>query len=121
MDQINNQLPKRKVCAYVRVSTEQLRTKTSYEAQRDEYTQRITKNPDWIFDGIYADEGISGTSTKNRKQFNLMIDKARAGQIDIILTKSISRFARNTVDALNYIRELRQINEIIFEKENISS
>lgn len=122
LDQINNPITRKRVCAYVRVSTDNLEQKTSYEAQRDEYTQRITKNPDWIFEGIYADEGISGTSTKNRKQFNLMIEKARAGQIDIILTKSISRFARNTVDALNYIRELRQINvEIIFEKENISS
>ena len=122
LDQMLNPITKKRVCAYVRVSTDNLEQKTSYEAQRDEYTERITKNTEWIFEGIYADEGISGTSTKNRKQFNLMIDRARAGEIDIILTKSISRFARNTVDALNYIRELRQINvEIIFEKENISS
>ncbi|MDY0295429.1 MAG: recombinase family protein, partial [Acholeplasmataceae bacterium] len=69
LDQINNPITRKRVCAYVRVSTDNLEQKTSYEAQRDEYTQRITKNPDWIFDGIYADEGISGTSTKNRKQF----------------------------------------------------
>jgi len=113
---------KKKVCAYVRVSTENEEQKTSYNAQTDEYTNRIQNNPDWIFCGIYADEGISGTSTKHRIQFNMMMDSARRGEIDLILTKSISRFARNTVDCLNFIREMRSINvDIFFEKENIYS
>lgn len=114
--------PKKQVCAYVRVSTDTIDQKSSYEAQRDEYAKRIQNNDEWIFSGIYADEGISGTSTKNRKQFNLMIEKAKNGEIDIILTKSISRFARNTLDALNYIRMLRKQNiKVFFEKENINS
>ncbi|HAX02651.1 MAG: hypothetical protein A2Y45_01570 [Tenericutes bacterium GWC2_34_14] len=122
LDELSRPIMKKRVCAYVRVSTDNLEQKTSYEAQRDEYTKRISDNPDWDFCGIFADEGISGTSTKHRKQFNLMIAKAKRGEIDIILTKSISRFARNTVDALNYIRELRKAKvEIIFEKENLSS
>ena len=113
---------KKRVCAYVRVSTDNLEQKTSYTAQTEEYTSRIQNNPEWIFSGIYADEGISGTSTKHRKQFNAMMDAARRGEIDMILTKSISRFARNTVDCLNFIREMRTINvEIFFEKENIYS
>lgn len=113
---------KKRVCAYVRVSTDNEEQKTSYVAQSDEYSNRIQNNPDWTFSGIYADEGISGTSTKHRKQFNLMIETARKGEIDLIMTKSISRFARNTVDCLNFIREMRSINvEIFFEKENIYS
>ncbi len=121
-DQSNNPVRKKRVCAYVRVSTDTLDQKTSYEAQRDEYTRRIHKNSEWEFVGIYADEGLSGTSTKNRKQFNLMIDRSINGEIDTILTKSISRFARNTLDALNFVRTLKKINvEIFFEKENISS
>lgn len=113
---------KKRVCAYVRVSTDNEEQKSSYIAQTDEYTDRIQKNPEWTFCGIYADEGISGTSTKHRKQFNDMIDAAKRGEIDLIITKSISRFARNTVDCLNYIREMRLINvEVYFEKENIYS
>jgi len=113
---------KKRVCAYVRVSTDNEEQKTSYIAQTDEYTERIQNNPEWTFCGIYADEGISGTSTKHRKQFNNMMDAAKRGEIDLIMTKSISRFARNTVDCLNYIREMRAINvEIFFEKENIYS
>jgi len=92
---------KKRVCAYVRVSTDNEEQKSSYIAQTDEYTDRIQKNPEWTFCGIYADEGISGTSTKHRKQFNDMIDAAKRGEIDLIITKSISRFARNTVDCLN--------------------
>lgn len=118
---LSKQLKKR-VCAYVRVSSDHEDQKTSYIAQNEEYTARIQNNPDWVFCGIYADEGISGTSTKHRKQFNLMMEAARRGEIDLILTKSISRFARNTVDCLNHIREMRSVNvEIYFEKENIYS
>lgn len=113
---------KKRVCAYCRVSTDNIEQKTSYDAQVDEYTKRINNNPDWEFVKVYADEGISGTSTKKRVAFNEMIDTARRGEVDLILTKSISRFARNTVDCLSYIRELRLIKvEIYFEKENIYS
>ena len=113
---------KKRVCAYCRVSTDNDEQKTSYDAQVDEYTTRIKNNPEWSLAKIYADEGISGTSTKKRKQFNEMIQACRDGLIDLIITKSISRFARNTVDCLNYIRELRTLNvEIFFEKENIYS
>lgn len=113
---------KKRACAYCRVSTDNDEQKTSYDAQVDEYTKRINDNPEWELVKIYADEGISGTSTRKRKQFNEMINAARTNQIDLILTKSISRFARNTVDCLNYIRELRTLNvEIYFEKENIYS
>lgn len=113
---------KKRVCAYCRVSTDNDEQKTSYDAQVDEYTTRIKNNPEWELAKIYADEGISGTSTKKRKQFNEMIQACRDGLIDLIITKSISRFARNTVDCLNYIRELRTLNvEIFFEKENIYS
>lgn len=112
----------KKVCAYCRVSTDNDEQKTSVDYQVDEYTKRIQENPEWEFVGIFTDEGISGTSTKHRKQFNEMINLARHKQVDLILTKSISRFTRNTVDCLNYIRELRAIGvEIYFEKENIYS
>ncbi|HAU65899.1 MAG: hypothetical protein A2017_17460 [Lentisphaerae bacterium GWF2_44_16] len=113
---------KKRVCAYCRVSTDNIEQKTSYDAQVDEYTKRIISNPTWQMVRIYADEGLSGTSTKNRKEFNAMIEASRNGEIDLILTKSISRFTRNTVDCLNYIRELRTLGvEIYFEKENIYS
>ncbi len=83
------------------------------------YTNRYG-HPDYILAGIYADEGISGTNTKKREQFNKMIEDCKAGKIDIIITKSISRFARNTLDCLNYVRMLKELGiEIIFEKENI--
>src|SRR5690606_12493363 len=85
---------KKRVCAYCRVSTDNIEQKTSYDTQIDEYTKRIKNNPDWEFIKVFADEGISGTSTKKRVAFNEMIDAARNGEIDLILTKSISRFAR---------------------------
>ncbi|MFA7436322.1 MAG: recombinase family protein [Bacilli bacterium] len=119
---INNKTLKKRVCAYCRVSTDNIEQKTSYDAQVDEYTNRIKSNTNWEFIKVFADEGISGTSTKGRIQFNEMIERARDGEIDLIITKSIFRFARNTVDCLSYIRELRLINvEIYFEKENIYS
>ena len=114
--------PKKKVAAYARVSTELEEQENSYEAQVEYYTNHIQDNPDWEFIGVYADRGISGTSTKRRESFNRMVEDAKAGKIDIILTKSISRFARNTVDALRTVRELRNIGcEVIFEKEGLSS
>ena len=112
------QAPKKKVAAYARVSTELEEQENSYEAQVAYYTEHIKNNPDWDFVGVYADRGISGTSTKRREGFNRMIEDAKAGRIDVILTKSISRFARNTVDALRAVRELRNIGcEVVFEKE----
>ena len=111
-----------KVAAYCRVSTEQENQQNSYATQISYYTDYITSNPDWQLAGIYADEGISGTMTKNRTQFNKMIRAAKNKKIDIILCKSISRFARNTVDCLDYVRELRSLGvTVIFEKENINT
>lgn len=115
-------LTKKKVAAYARVSTEQEEQQSSYKAQVDYYTSYIKLNPEWVFVDVYADEGITGTSIKSREGFKRMIKDAHAGKIDLILTKSISRFARNTVDALKIIRELKQKGiEVFFEKENISS
>ncbi len=108
------------MAAYCRVSTDQLEQLSSYEAQVQYYTTYICNNPDYKFAGIYADEGITGTSTKKREQFNRMINDCKAGKIDVIITKSISRFARNTLDCLNYVRVLKELGvEVIFEKENI--
>ena len=87
--------PKLKVAAYCRVSTDSDEQATSYEAQVEHYTDFIKKNPEWEFAGIFADDGITGTNTKKREEFNRMIDEAMAGKIDMIVTKSISRFARN--------------------------
>lgn len=112
--------PKLKVAAYARVSTEQDEQQSSYEAQVDYYTRYIRSNPDWEFVEVYADEGITGTNTKRREGFNRMVSDAKAGKIDLILTKSISRFARNTVDTLQTVRELKALGvEVVFEKENI--
>lgn len=91
---------KKRVAAYARVSTEQDAQQNSYEAQIEYYTGYIKSKPEWEFVDVYSDEGISGTSYKNRDGFNKMINDAKAGKIDLILTKSISRFARNTVDSL---------------------
>ena len=111
---------KRRVAGYARVSTDREEQLTSFEAQLEYYTNLINANPDWEFVGMYSDEGISGCSTKARKGFNLMIDDAVSGKIDLIITKSVSRFARNTVDSLSNIRKLTSAGcEIWFEKENI--
>ncbi len=111
---------KRRVAAYARVSTDSSEQLTSYEAQVDFYTRHIKSNPDWEFVSVYTDEGISGTDTKGRTGFNQMIADALNGKIDLILTKSISRFARNTVDSLTTIRKLKEQKiEVYFEKENI--
>ena len=111
---------KLRVAAYARVSTEQEEQESSFEAQVDFYTRYINSNPEWELVEIFADKGISGTNTKNRESFKRMIDMALDGQIDLILTKSISRFARNTVDTLQTVRQLKAKGvEVIFEKENI--
>lgn len=115
-------LIKLKIAAYCRVSTEQEEQQGSYEIQVKHYTDFINSNPNWELAGIYADEGISGTSIKNRKDFLRMIEDCKKGKIDKIITKSISRFARNTLDCLNYVRMLRDMNiSIQFEKEGINT
>ena len=98
------------MAAYCRVSTDQEEQLLSYENQVNYYTNYISENPLYEYAGTYADEGISGTNTKKRDEFNRMIADCRAGKIDMIITKSISRFARNTLDCLNYVRELTEMD-----------
>lgn len=113
---------KKKVTAYCSVSTNQEEQLSSYENQVSYYTELITKEPTYQMVDVYADEGISGTNTKKRDDFNRMIKDCRAGKIDLIITKYISRFARNTLDCLNYVRELKELGVgIVFEKENINT
>ena len=115
-----NSMRKRRVAAYARVSTNSEEQVTSYEAQVDYYTKYIQGRADWEFVKVYTDEGISGTNTKHRDGFNEMIEDALAGQIDLIITKSVSRFARNTVDSLITVRKFKEKGiEVYFEKENI--
>ena len=114
--------PKLRVAAYCRVSTDSEEQATSYEAQVEHYTQFIQKNNEWELAGIFADDGISGTNTKKREEFNRMIAECMKGNIDMIITKSISRFARNTLDCLKYIRQLKDKNiPVFFEKEGINT
>ena len=113
---------KLRVAAYCRVGTDSEEQETSYEAQVTHYTEYIQKNPEWELAGIFADDGISGTNTKKRDEFNRMIDECMAGNIDMIITKSISRFARNTLDCLQYIRQRKDKNiPVYFEKESINT
>ena len=113
---------KMRVAAYCRVSTDSEEQLNSYEAQKTYYTQKIQDNPDWEMAGIYADEGISGTSLKKRAEFNKMITACKRGRIDFIITKSLSRFARNTVDCLDTVRLLKANGiGVYFEKENINT
>lgn len=115
-----NSFTKKRVAGYARVSTDHDEQFTSYEAQVDYYTKYIKANPEWEFINVYTDEGISGTNTKKRIGFNKMMDDALNGNIDLIITKSVSRFARNTVDTLVNIRKLKEKGvEVYFEKENI--
>ena len=111
---------KRRVAGYARVSTDKDEQFTSYEAQIDYYTQYIKRNPEWEFVTVYTDEGLSGLNAKKRDGFNQMVADALAGKIDLIVTKSVSRFARNTVDSLVTVRKLKEKGvEVYFEKENI--
>lgn len=113
---------KLRVAAYCRVSTDNEEQESSYEVQVEHYTEYISRNPEWELAGIYADDGISGTNTKKRDNFNRLMDDCRAGKIDKILVKSISRFARNTLDCLKFTRELKDLNiSVYFEKENIDT
>ena len=111
-----------KVCGYARVSTGSQAQATSYTAQVEYYTEKIESNPLWEFAGVYADKGISGTNVKHRDEFQMMISDCEDGNIDLILTKSITRFARNTVECIQTIRKLKEIGVgIYFEKENINT
>ena len=113
---------RRRVAGYARVSTDLEEQESSYEAQLDYYTGFITQNANWEFIGMYSDEGVTGTSTLKRDGFNNMVSDALDGKIDLIITKSVSRFARNTVDSLETTRKLKAAGvEIYFEKENIWS
>ena len=110
-----------KVAAYARISFETERSPKSLSLQISHYSTLIQSTPGWDYAGVFADSGISGTTT-NRPQFQAMLASARAGEIDVILTKSISRFARNTVDLLKVVRELNSLGvEVRFEKENLST
>lgn len=111
-----------RVAAYCRVSTDDEEQLTSYEAQKTYYTDKIMNNKNWTMAGVFADEGITGTSARKRPEFLRMVRQCRQGKIDVVLAKSISRFARNTVDCLNYIRALKELGiAVIFEKENINT
>lgn len=111
-----------RVAAYCRVSTEQEEQQNSYQVQISYYTDLINKKKEWTLAGIFADEGISGTQTKKRTEFNRMIRMCKNKKIDLVITKSISRFARNTVDCLEYVRQLKDLGiGVIFEKENINT
>ncbi len=111
---------KKRVAAYARVSTDTEEQHSSYEAQVDYYTRNIQENENWEYIDVYTDEGISATNTKRRGGFNRMIADALNGKLDMIITKSVSRFARNTVDTLTNVRLLKEKGvEVYFEKENI--
>ena len=115
---------KLRVCAYCRVSTDEDSQGTSYELQVQNYKQMIQKNEDWEYVGIYADEGISGTSVFKRQRFLEMIEDCKAGKIDLIITKQVNRFARNVLDSLQYIRLLRSLDPpvgILFESEGLNT
>ncbi len=118
--QINNAALTRRVAAYARLSTDSEEQQTSYAAQVDHYTKFIQANPNWTLSGVYSDEGISALNTRKRDGFNRMVSDALSGNIDLIVTKSVSRFARNTVDSLTTVRKLKEKGvEVWFEKENI--
>jgi DNA invertase Pin-like site-specific DNA recombinase len=115
----NSTLLKR-VAAYARVSTNSDEQYTSYEAQVNYYQKFIQEKPGWEYTNVYADEGLSGTTTRRRTEFNQMIKDAFNGKINLIITKSISRFARNTLDTISYVRKLKAKGiEVYFEKENL--
>ena len=111
-----------RVAAYCRVSTDSDEQEMSFEAQVEFYTDKIMRNPEWKFAGIFADEGISGTQATKRPRFMQMIRQCQRGNIDMIITKSVSRFARNSVDCINYVRKLKEMGiPVIFEKEGLNT
>ena len=111
-----------RVAAYCRVSTGSEEQMTSYTNQKKAYTELISQKKEWCLAGIYADQGLSGTQTKKRDEFNRMIEDCKKGKIDYIITKSVSRFARNTVDCLEYVRMLKAMGiGVLFEEQNIDT
>ena len=119
---VRSQVKKMRVAAYCRVSTLQEQQESSYEAQVAYYTKLINDNPDWAMAGIFADDGKSATMIRKRDDFQMMIDACMAGKVDMVITKSVSRFARNTVDSLTYIRKLKERNiAVYFEKEKVNT
>ena len=116
------QVQLKRVAAYCRLSTDEADQLNSYEVQKRKYNEHILSTPGWQLVGIYADKGISGTQTKHREEFKRMIRHCKQGKIDIIITKSVSRFARNNLDTLKYTRLLREIGvDVYFEEQNIHS
>ena len=112
----------KRVAAYCRVSTKQEEQLNSYETQVRYYTDRINREPGWKLAGIYADKGITGTSMKKRDEFNKLIRQCKRGKVDMIIVKSISRFARNTLDCLKITRMLRELKvDVYFEEQNLHS
>lgn len=121
-EEVQNAKKKLRVAAYCRVSTKQEEQLNSYETQYKAYTDRINSEPDWEMAGIFADKGITGTSVKKREEFNKLIRKCKRGKVDMIITKSIARFSRNTVDCLQYTRMLKDIGvDVFFEEQGIHS
>lgn len=114
--------PMKRVSAYARVSTMKDAQENSLQSQQEYFTEYIRQHPDWVFAGMYTDDGVSGLSIRRRDGFNRMVNDALDGKIDLILTKSLSRFARNTVDALTTIRKLKAAGvAVYFQRENINT
>ena len=123
VDYYDNDVHQR-VAVYARVSTDSVSQTNSFELQKKYYEDFVVRHPKWTLVDIYADEGISGTSTKHRDEFNRMITECKAGKLDLLITKSVSRFARNVVDFLGMVRMLSERNPpigVFFEAENIFS
>ena len=121
-DESVREIRKLRVAAYCRVSTELEQQQSSYDIQIEYYTRHIMQNPNWIFVGVFADDGRSATNTFRRDDFNQLMDQCLKGKVDMVITKSISRFARNTVDCISWVRKLREKNvAVYFEKENLNT
>ena len=121
-DNIFEETKTRRVAVYARVSTGDPRQTSSYELQKNHYLDVVNRNPSWSLVDIYADEGISGTSLAHREEFKRMIEDCKRAKIDLIVTKSVSRFARNVIDCIGYVRELKALNPpigVLFETEGI--
>ena len=121
-DESSREIRKLRVAAYCRVSTELEQQQSSYDIQIEYYTRHIMQNPNWIFAGVFADDGRSATNTFRRDDFNQLMNQCLKGKVDMVITKSISRFARNTVDCISWVRKLKEKNvAVYFEKENINT
>ena len=121
-DESVREIRKLRVAAYCRVSTELEQQQSSYDIQIEYYTRHIMQNPNWIFAGVFADDGRSATNTFRRDDFNQLMNQCLKGKVDMVITKSISRFARNTVDCISWVRKLREKNvAVYFEKENLNT